>query len=101
MKIIFEDEHDEKLFLEMCRIITRVIEENEKFGYEHKIPKEIKFSRDNEEELAIFIAFNHTRMGKQEFGEKIKSFIIEHVQNKSPFRENLWKAKIEMALIKP
>jgi len=31
MRIIFENEHDEKLFLEICRIITKVIEETEKF----------------------------------------------------------------------
>ena len=30
MKIIFENEHDDVLFLNICRIIAYVLEENEK-----------------------------------------------------------------------
>jgi len=32
MRIYFEDESDAKVFLKICRIIGRIIEENEKFG---------------------------------------------------------------------
>ena len=32
MKIIFEDEHDSEIFLDMCRIIAYVLEETEKFN---------------------------------------------------------------------
>lgn len=31
MKIYFEDENDAEAFLKLCRIVTKVMEENEKF----------------------------------------------------------------------
>ncbi len=29
MRVIFEDEYDGKLFLKVCRVISKIIEENE------------------------------------------------------------------------
>jgi hypothetical protein len=43
MKIIFEDKRDGTSFLDICRIITKVIEENERFKLDGQVNLPTRF----------------------------------------------------------